>query len=459
MAVINRKNIGILTDEITLELNKEDYYPSFEKALKTYSKQVKMQGFRPGQVPINLIKKMHGPGIFTDEVIKTIEKEINQYLTTEKPEIFARPLPGADNSAALRNLDMNITSDLKVSFEIGLKPEIKIAPLKKATITRHKVTVTDEMINEEVSRLQTRYGKMTEPALIEQDDNVLNVHFAETDAEGNEIADGVRKDNSLLVKYFSEKVRPSLIGLKQNDHIQIKLNEAFEEKELEWIISDLGITTTDANKHFKVTITKIGLVEKRELNKEFFDQVYPEKGIETEAAFREAIIADIQRYWDQQGRGQIDDAIYHYLLDNTEIELPENFLRRWLQEDSDKPKTDEEVESQWPSFKNSLKWTLISDTLIKENNIEANAEELRAFAKQQILGYMGGQGRPEDMPWLDAYVERMIKDQKYIENTYNQIVTDKLFLWAETQVEYKEIKTSSDDFLKQLEHHRTHHHH
>lgn len=459
MAVINRKNIGLLTDEITLELNKEDYYPSFEKALKTYSKQVKMQGFRPGQVPINLIKKMHGPGIFADEVIKTIEKEINQYLTTEKPEIFARPLPSADNSASLRNLDMNVTSNLKVSFEIGLKPEIKIAPLKKAIITRHKVTVTDDMINDEVGRLQTRYGKMTEPEAVNQDDNVLNVHFSETDAEGNELPNGVKKDNSLLVKYFGENVRPSLIGLKQNDFIQIKLKDAFEEKELEWIISDLAITSNDADKHFKITITKIGLVEKRELNKEFFDQVYTDKAIETENAFKEAVAEDIQNYWNQQGRGQVDDEIYHYLLDNTEIELPEGFLKRWLQEDSDKPKTNEEVEAQWPSFKNSLKWTLISDTLIKDNNIEVNAEELRAFAKQQILGYMGGQGRPEDMPWLDAYVDRMIKDQKYIENTYNQLATDKLFLWAETQVKYKEVNITAEDFLKQLEHHRTHHHH
>ena len=235
MATITRDNIAPLTDKITVQLAKDDYYPSFEKALKTYSKQVKMQGFRPGQVPMGLVKKMHGPSIFSDEIIKTVEKEINGYLTQENPEIFAQPLPTDENFDAMRGLDMNNPKDLHFYFEIGLKPMYEVADLKKATINRRKVTVTEEMINDEVTRLQARFGNMTTPETVENDQNVLNVTFSETDNQGVEVTDGITKDNSLLVSYFGETIRPSLIGLKKGDHINTKLNEAFEVKELEWI--------------------------------------------------------------------------------------------------------------------------------------------------------------------------------------------------------------------------------
>jgi len=459
MPTITRNNVATLTDKITVQLSKDDYYPSFEKALKTYSKQVKMQGFRPGQVPLGLIKKMYGASIFSDEILKTVEKEINGYLTQENPEIFAQPLPTEENFATMRGLDMNEPKDLDFGFEIGLKPAFTITDLSKASIKRHKVTITEAMIDEEMVRLQTRFGNMIEPETVSSDKNVLNVLFTEADAEGNEVDGGVTKDNSLLVSYFSEGVRPQLMGLKKDDTITIKLNEAFEAKELEFILSDLGLTAEQADTSFIVTLTKIGLVENKELNEDFFNQVYPGKAIATETEFRNAIKEDIEAYYANQDRGQVDDQIYHYLLDNTNIELPEDFLKRWQKQAEKEPKTDEEIEKGWPSFKNSLKWTLISDTIIKEAKIEVSPQEIRMFATNQMMGYMGGQGNPEQMPWLDTYIDKMTKDQKFVENTYNQIATDKLFGMAETMVQYNDEVMSVEEFTKQQEHHKEHHHH
>ncbi|MEO7311120.1 MAG: trigger factor [Chitinophagaceae bacterium] len=459
MPTITRNNVAPLTDKITVQLTKEDYYPNFEKALKTYSKQVKMQGFRPGQVPLGLIKKMYGASIFSDEILKTVEKEINGYLTQENPEIFAQPLPTDENFAAMRGLDMNEPKELNFSFEIGLKPAFSIADLSKSNIKRHKVDVTDAMIDEEVARLQTRMGNMSEPESVTSDKNVLNVTFTELDADGNEVEGGVTKDNSLLVSYFSEAVRPQLMGLNKDNSLTIKLSEAFEAKELDFILNDLGLSAADSDKSFKLTVTKVSLVEDRELNEEFFNQVYVGKALGTETEFRQAIKEDIEAYYFNQDRGQVDDQIYHYLLDNTQIDLPEDFLKRWQKQAEKEPKTEEDIEKGWPSFKNSLKWTLISDTIIKEAKIDVDPEEIRMFAKHQMMGYMGGQGNPEDMPWLDTYIDKMTKDQKFVENTYNQIATDKLFAMAETMVQYKDELMSVDEFTKQQEHHKEHHHH
>ena len=462
MATVSRENVGLLTDKITVKLAKGDYLPSFEKALKNYGKQANIPGFRKGMVPAGLIKKMYGSSVFTDEVLKTVEKELTTYMSNEKLEIFAQPLPLPENDA--RQIDMGKPDDYAFAFEIGLKPEFSLNDLAKASLTRYKVEVTPEMIDEELERLRTRNGKMTEPETVTGDDNVLNLTFTETDAAGAPVEAGVTKDNSLLVKYFNEASRPKWIGLKKGDSLVIRLSEAFDAKEREWIIGDLGLAKDDAasaDKYFNALITKVGLVEKAELNEEFFKTVFPAKEVKTEEEFRSNLKEDIQAYWDSQSGNQLQHTLYHELLEHTPIEFPEAFLKRWLETGGEKPKSREEVEHEFPSFVNQLKWTLIVDKIVRENGIEVNPDDIRAFAKQQLLGYMGGQlGQlgGDDQPWMADYVERMLKDRKFVEDTVHRIQTERVFGWAETQIHPTEKAISLKEFQHMQEEHQHHQH-
>ena len=453
MAEIVRENIGLLHDKLTVKLTKDDYYPSFEKSIKEYSKKANIPGFRKGMVPAGMVKKMYGASVFYDAVIKEVEKEIQNYLTTEKPDFFAQPLP---MSSDLRNLDMNNPADYEFPFEIGLKPQIDV-DLSKAKLTLHKVKVTEEMVNEEIERLQNRHGKMLEPETVTSEDNVLNVNFVETDAEGNAVPDGVTKDNSLLVKYFTPAFREQLMGKKKDDSIVLQLNSAFEEKEREWLIGDLGLNKDDASagdKHFKMTITKVGLVERRELNEEFFNEVFPGKEIKTEEEFRNELTQEIQKHWDSQSCVQLHDQLYHYLVD-TPVQFPDDFLKRWLQRGGEKEKSEEEVEAEFPSFTNQLKWTLISDKLVRENNLEVTEEELRENMKKEILQYFGQMKMDGDTSWIESYIDRMMKDEKQVDASYRRLITDKLFSWAESQVKPEEKEVSPEE-LTAMQHH--HHH-
>ena len=453
MATVTRENIGLLHDKLTVKLNKEDYYPSFEKSIKEYSKKANIPGFRKGMVPPGMVKKMYGASVFYDAVIKEVEKEIQNYLTKEKPDFFAQPLP---MSSDLRNLDMNNPADYEFPFEIGLKPQIDV-DLSKARLTLHKVKVTDEMVNEEIERLQNRHGKMLEPETVTSEDNVLNVNFIEVDAEGNPVQDGATKDNSLLVKYFTPGFQKQLMGKKKDDSITLQLNHAFEEKEREWLIGDLGLNKDDASageKHFKMTITKVGLVESRELNEEFFNEVFPGKELKTEEAFRNELKNEIQKHWDAQSRVQLHDQVYHFLVD-TPVQFPDDFLKRWLQRGGEKEKSVEEVEAEFPSFTNQLKWTLISDKLIKENNLEVTEEELRENMKKEILQYFGQMKMDGDTSWIESYIDRMMKDEKQVDASYRRLITEKLFTWAESQVKPNEKEVSPEE-LTAMQHH--HHH-
>ncbi|MCY7423242.1 MAG: trigger factor [Chitinophagaceae bacterium] len=453
MASVLRENIGLLNDKLTVQLTKDDYMPSFEQAIKKYAKSATIPGFRKGMVPAGMIKKMHGVNVFTDEVLRTVEKELNNYMQIEQLNIFAQPLPMELDS---RQLDMNNPADYSFAFEIGLKPAINI-DLPSIQVTRFAVDVTEEMINEEVERLSVRHGNMTEPEAVESDDNVLNVEFIEIDKEGNIVENGIHKGNSLLVKYFSESIRPQLIGKKKDDSITINLNEAFEEKEREWIISDLGLSKDDetaGDKIFKLNITKVGLVTKPEMDSNFFDAAFPGKNLTAEADFRNAVKESLQQQWASQTRSQLHDQIYHQLVDGTQFEFPESFLKRWMQVGNEEKKTAEEAEVEYPNFKNSLKWTLISSQLMDENQIKVENAEIKEFARRQIMGYMGIQSL-DDAPWLDSYAENMLKDKKFIENTYYQIQTTKLFSAIEHKVSVTEQLVTPEE-LNAKKHNHSH---
>ena len=455
MATVERENIGLLNDKLTVKIRKEDYLPSFDKKLKEYSKTANIPGFRKGMVPAGMIKKMYGASIFSDEILKAVEKQLYTYLNEEKPEIFAQPLPLEND---LRNLDMNNPSDVDFDFEIGLKPIFEIPAFDKAKLTLHKVEVTDDMINEEINRMQIKAGKMTEPEVIDNEENVLNVLFTETDKDGNAVEGGIAKENSVLLKYFTPSMQKQLKGKKAGDSFVFQLSKTFEGDKLEMMLQDLGFEKNDkeaAAKYFKLEVVKIGLVEKREMNEDFFNEVYPGKNITTEAALRDSLKEEIAKYWDSQSRNQLHDQLYHYLVDETNMQFPETFLKRWLQTGGEKQKTAEQAETEFPAFSNQLKWTLVSDRLITENKLDVSQDELKAHMKEEVMRYFGQMNMGEDMSWLESYIDRMMKDEKQVDATYRRLITEKLFTWIESQTKPAEKKVTAEE-LTAMQHNHSH---
>jgi trigger factor len=206
-------------------------------------------------------------------------------------------------------------------------------------------------------------------------------------------------------------------------------------------------------------ITKIGHVERAEMNDEFFKVAYPSKNIQSEEEFRKTVKEEIQSYWDGQGKNQLQHEIYHILLDHTKIEFPETFLKRWMQSSNEQKYTDEQVEHDYPSFSNQLKWTLITDKIVQDQKFNVDPEDLKKFAKNQLFGYMQMNVTDEEQPWITEYVNRMMQDQKFVEDAYHRILTEKVFDWAETVVQKEETPINAEDFTKMIQEHEHHHHH
>jgi trigger factor len=454
MAQITRDQIAPLHERIKITVSPSDYNSAFEKSLKNYAKNANIPGFRKGMVPTGIIKKMHGAAVFTEEVLKTIEKELTLYVQTENISYLGQPLPEDENDPGTFNF--NEPTDYSFSFEIGLKPTFSLPNFETLPTTLHLVDATPEMIQEEIERMQQRLGKMTEPETISREEDVLNVRFEKCDAQGTPIEGAESKENSLLLKYFSESLRKELMGKKKDDAVTIQLSTAFDEKEREWVAGDLGLNkenAEDMNQYFLMHINKIGFVEKRELNEEFFKEAMPEKEIKSEEDLRNEIRTQIEAYWKHQAQHMLEHEIFHILSEETKMEFPENFLKKWLLKTNENKQTAEDIEKEFPTFLNQLRWTLVSNEIASGNTIQVSREEIMDSLRQQLIGYFGSMNLGGNYEWLDSYVERLMGDEKQVENAYQRVFSAKVLSWAASKVKPTEKKVSAEEFAKLQEKH------
>lgn len=443
MATVEQENISTLHEKIKITLTKDDYLPAFTSSLKKQAKQASLPGFRKGMVPASMLRKMYGPGIFQEEILRLSGAELEKYLLENKIEFLARPLP-AESQAQLK-LDMDNEGDYVFEYEYAAVPDMKIELLNsKEKWPLHKVEVTDEMINEEVERFRYKAGNMKDVEEIAEEDNVLNVTLKETGAEEG-------KENSLLLKYFTPKAQKELKGKKVGASITMKINDAINADVLPAIIKDLDLDPAaeeNKEKEFTITVDKIGLVEKPELSEEFYKQIYPAQDIKDEAGFRAQVKTDIENYWATQSKNFLHNEIYERFIHETKFDMPDTFLKRWLLVSEDKYQTMEEVEAAYDGFSHGIRWELILKKLVEENNIDVEQEEIEATVKAQLKQYFGGQAFDEEADWVKQFMNKQMQDRDTYEKTYRQVLNTKVFDFLENKLDTEEKTISVDDFIK-----------
>jgi len=452
MATVTRENIGLLNDKITVTVKKEDYYPEFEKSLKHFAKTANVPGFRKGMVPAGVLKKMHGQTLFVEQVIKLAEKEIDTYLNSLTEKLLGKALPyDLENQ---KTMDCNNPSDYSFSFEIGLEPEINV-DLNNSNLTRYKINVTDEFIDQDIAGLRERFGKYTEPETVDSINHYIEFEVEASDAEGNVLNEAdVVKPLNLFVKHLTEAYQSKVFGKSVKDSIVIKLSDAIIAEEQEVIFKELGIEADAiAGAYYKATITRIILQEPSEINEEFFKKIFPDQDIKTEEDLRTALKEDIAVVFQTQSSHQLQDQIYHLFVDHTHIDLPVDFLKRLFKLEQSELAA-EEAEKQFLSILKRFKWSLVIEKYAREFNVTVERQDYINFAKARILNYMQSNGLSgSDNEWLNNIAENSLKDKKFIEETYPEIRSTKVFEKLDKQVIAKEEEIDFEDFKKLLHHH------
>ena len=460
MATVTRENIGALHDKLTVKLSKDDYMPSFEKTLKQYAKTANVPGFRKGMVPSGMMRKMYGQSIFNEEVVRAAGKKLEDYMKDEKISIFAQPMIMPDKNRTV--LDMNNPNEVDFHFEVGIKPEFDVPAIKeKAKLTRYKISVTDKMMDDEIDRIKRRYGKVEAQEVVTNKEDIIYATYEQCDASGT-VAEGTDKieDTEVLDK-MPAKLKEMVMGKKTDDTIVFRPADVCTEEDLKAFLKDpLKAGDEAAQQYYRLTVTKIGLLIPQELGPELYGQVFQNVEVKDEADFREKVKAELSREFDRITGERLQNEMYELLVHNTPINLPVDFLKRWMREGGEKPKSAQEVENEYGSFEHQLRWQLISDKLMHEHSISVNREEVDRDIKVRVLAYFGlGPDDADEAPWMDGYMAKISKDEKMLDETYRRLLFGKLFTFLETQFTIEEKEIEEEAFFKLGDAHAAHHHH
>lgn len=460
MATVTRENIGLLHDKINVKLAKEDFMPSFEKTLKSYAKTANVPGFRKGMVPAGMLKKMHGPSIFNEEVIRAAGKQLEDYMKAEKLAIFAQPMILPNENRTM--LDMNNPADIDFSFEIGIKPDFEVDAIKnKAQLVRYKIAVSDKMMEDEIERIKRRFGKVDSQIEVTGKEDIIYAAYEACDEAGNVTAGAEKIEDTKVVDTFPAKLKDMIMGKKPEDTIVFRPADVCTEEELQAFLKDpLKTDAEAANKYFKLTITKVGHLIPQELGQELYAQVFPNIEVKDEADFRDKLRAELGKEFDRITNERLQNEMFELLVHSTHIDLPVIFLKRWMREGGERQKSAEEVENEFGSFEHQLRWQLISDKLMFDNGISVTIEEVEKDVKTRVLAYFGlGPDDEDEAPWMEGYMAKISKDEKMMDETYRRLLFAKLFTFLETQFFIEEKEIGEEEFFKLGDAHAAHHHH
>lgn len=436
---ITKENVDALNAVVKVDIVADDYQAKVSEVLTDYRKKADVPGFRKGHVPLGMIKKQYGKSVMIDEVNKLLQESLNKFLTEEKLDILGNPLPRVED-------DFNWDAEtFSFEFELGLAPEFEIDLSAKNKIKQYNIVATEELLDEEVKNIQTRYGKMNPLEEATEHSNVTGT-FVNEEKEIN------KKSTFLVNDLKGKKNQKKVIGAKVGDVIELDTKKLFEDDhKLQHIlgvehdvIHDLDVTVT-------LAIEEITKTEPADLDKELFDKLFADGSVTSVTELREKIKEDAEKQFLQQGDQQLLNAVQEYLIENTKFDLPAEFLQKWLATAGEKALTTEEAAAEYEKSEKGLRYQLIESKLMKDNDIKLEYQELVDYAKGFIRSQMAqfGNMNPEEKE-LDEIAGRVLQNQEEAQKLQGQLISQKLLTFFKENINFKTKELSYEDFIKEV---------
>jgi trigger factor len=440
-----KKDKDKLTAEIEIRIKEEDYKSQVENSLKKYRKQANLPGFRKGMVPMGMVKKMVGTNILVDEINRLLSDNLYKYIGEQNLNILGNPLPKEEEN---KDIDWDRQKDFDFTYEIGLAPEVKVGISEKDKFEKYKIKITDELVNEQINDIARRYGRMVEVEEFAKGDMLYGT-FEELDGK-NPKTDGISHSTVLNPQVFkSEKEQKRFVGKKNGDTLELKPTELADEQ---YVASWLDIDKEEVKKlksKFRFTIERINRMEPATLNQEFFDKIYGPGQVKSKEEMATRLKEELSRSYSRSSEQLFVRDIQDQLLKKAKLQLPDEFMKRWLKTANEKPLTDEQIEEEYEEYARGLKWQLIENKILKEHNIKVEREEVINYTKGLILQQLGSMGQDAmDDKDLEETALRVLENQDEARKLYDQLYQQKLNELFNSTVKIKEKEISYDDFVK-----------
>ena len=437
---------------LTMTIEQADYQEKVEKTLKEYRKKAQVPGFRPGMVPMGMIKKQYGTAVKVDEVNRLLGEKLYEYIRENKIQMLGDPLPNTEKQVAQ---DFEKEGDLTFVFDIAVAPEFEAKLSGKDKIAYYTIDVDDKLIGQQVEMYQSQAGEFVKADVFSGNDTITG-DLRQLDENGNTLEGGITTEAGMVMPaYIKEESQKKLFdGCKTGDIITFNPKKAYPENDAE-VAALLKVKkedVADLTADFSFQVTEIRHFQPAEVNQALFDRVFGEGNVKDEKEFREKIAEQLKAQF-------VGSSDYKFMLDVREhlekkvgkLEFPEALLKR-IMLNNNKDKGEDFVEKNFEASINELKWHLIKEQIVAAQKIEIKDEDLKAVAKNAMRAQFAQYGMsnvPDDV--LENYAEEQLKKRENIDNFVDRAIDLKLTEVLKNVVKLDEKAISLDDFNKLLE--------
>ena len=423
---------------ISVQIEKKDYEGKVIEVLKSYSKTAKIPGFRKGFVPMGLIKKQYGNAVKVDEINKLLDSSLKKYINENKLDILGGPIPKTDN-------EIDWDSELiNFDFEIGYSPEFKINFKPKKPIIKYEVKADKKMIDNQLKNIQSQYGKLVSKIKIDKTSEITALFTSEDDTVNN--------SSMFKIEILKPSFAKKLIGLKVGDVVSQNAFKIFRDEQD--FSRNIKIELSKAKEYkndLVITIEEINERELADLDQELFDKVFGKNIVKSIAEMKSKLGDDFVKQFQTQSDQKLMNDTIEYLIDSTKVNLPSDFLIKWMKLNSKKKISIDEAKIEYEKSEKGMKYQLIESKIIIDNNLQVNLEDLKAFTtdliKKQMKQY--GQMIPDDKE-LDGIIARVMSNKDEIKRLTEQLTSKRILDFFKENFNFKIKKVTYDEYLKEV---------
>jgi trigger factor len=441
---ITFENADKVNGLMTITVEENDFKEAVEKTLKDYRKKANVPGFRPGQVPMGMIKRMYGTAVKMDAINRVVGQEMYKYVKDNNIQMLGEPLPHEGNEA----VDIEKPAPYTFQFDLAVAPEINVKLSGHDKIDYLTIDVDDKLIDQQVRMYASRGGSY-QKADDYQDNDMLKGDLRELDKEN-----GIELSEALVMPtYIKDEDQKKLFeGSKLGDIITFNPRKAYQsDAELASLLkvdkADLGFHTGD----FTYQITEISRFTPAEVNQELFDQVYGKDAVKDEKEFRERVAEEIKAQLQQNSDWKfLQDLRAHCEKKAGKLTWPDELLKRIMKQ-SNPDKGDDYVEKNYEGSVKELTWHLIKEQLVSANDIKISDDEVKAAAREAARAQFAQYGMsnvPDE--YLDNYAQDMLKKEENVQGFVDRAIDQKLIEVMKNVVKLNEKTVSLDEFNKAM---------
>lgn len=446
------KKLDDLNAIISIEVKNEDYQENLNKQFKDYRKKVKIPGFRPGTVPLGMVKQMIGKSVLFEEVNRLTSEELYKYLQDNKIDILGQPMTSDTQES---ETDFENYGDFTFHFDLGLAPVFDLQISPKDKLTRYEIELDGKEVETEIKNLRRQNGKLENIDKSETENDSIVLLMTETNSKGEHKDGGVFEQEVTVLPEVvkSKKVKKQLLNVSVNDEIKLNVFDLFNDNEM--VIShSLGIekeAVGSLSKNFTGKVKEIKRVIPAELNQEFYDLVMGPGAVTNEEEFNKKIEENLGSYYVAESEKQLEAEINKVLEKNHKLTLPDDFLKRWLQGTKPDTYNKDNVDELYSDESNVLRKQLIREKIAELENVEVSDEDINqtsfAYTAQMLRQY--GLNNP-DPAMIQNFEAKNREEKNYLLRIRDVVVEKKVIDKVKDMITLKSKKISVDKFYDQI---------